>query len=204
MAEASLGFTYGLLGQPALSAENNKKAYELRDHASDREKFLIAATYETQVTGDLEKALKTCELWIQTYPREKQAHGILGAFVYPTLGKYDKGVDVARQLIELDPDFAIGYLQAAFNSQFAGRLEEAEKILQQAQQRKLEIPELLLQRYDLAFLKGDKAWMDREAALGEKEPGAEDMIVDRQAFVWEIGRASCRKRWEYWDSATTQ
>jgi serine/threonine protein kinase len=55
MAYASLGFTYGLLGQPALSAENNKKAYELRDRASDREKFFIAATYETQVTGDLER-----------------------------------------------------------------------------------------------------------------------------------------------------
>jgi serine/threonine protein kinase/tetratricopeptide (TPR) repeat protein len=184
MAYASLGFTYGLLGQPALSAENNRKAYELRERASDREKFFIAATYETQVTGDLEKALKTCELWIQTYPREKNAHGILGAFVYPTFGKYDKGVVVARQLVEVDPDFAIGYLQAAFNSQFAGRLEEAEKILQQAQQRKLEIPELLVQRYDVAFLKGDRAWMDRETALGEKEPGAEDMIADRQAFVW--------------------
>ena len=175
MAYASLGFTYGLLGQPALSAENNKKAYELRDRASDREKFYIAATYETQVTGDLEKALKICELWIQTYPREKEPHGILGAFVYPTFGQYDKGADVAKQLVELDPNFAVGYLQAAFNSQFAGHLEEAEKILQQAQQRKLEIPELLVQRYDLAFLKGDKNWMDREVALGEKEPGAEDM-----------------------------
>jgi len=41
-----------------------------------------------------------------------------------------------------------------------------------------------LQRYDVAFLKGDKAGMDREAALGEKAPGAEDMIADRQAFVW--------------------
>src|SRR5262249_39665473 len=184
MAYASLGFTYGLLGQPSLSAENNKKAYELRDRASDRERFFIAATYETQVTGDLEQALKTCELWMQTYPREKPPHGILGAFVYPTLGKYDKGVDVAKQLVELDPNFPVGYLQAAFNSQFAGRLEEAEKILQQAQQRKLEIPELLIQRYDLAFLKGDKAWMNREVALGEKEPGAEDMIADRQAFVW--------------------
>ena len=132
MAYASLGFTYGLLGQPALSAESNKKAYELRDRASDREKFFIVATYETQVTGDLEKALKTCELWIQTYPREKTPHGILGAFVYPTLGKYDKGADVAKQLVDLDPDFPIGYLQVAFNSQFAGRLQEAEKMLQRA------------------------------------------------------------------------
>jgi serine/threonine protein kinase/tetratricopeptide (TPR) repeat protein len=183
VAYASLGFTYGLLGQPALSAENNKKAYELRDRASDQEKFYIAATYETQVTGDLEKALKTCELWMQAYPRDRVPHGILGAFVYPTLGRYEKGVDVTRQFIELAPDFPVAYLQAAFNSQFAGRLDEAEKILQQGQQRKLEIPELLLQRYDLAFLKGDQAWMDREAALGEKESGAEDMIADRQAFV---------------------
>src|SRR5262245_44338875 len=127
MAYASLGFTYGLLVQPALSAENNKKAYELRDRASDRERFFIAATYETQVTGDLEKALKTCELWMQTYPREKTPNGILGAFVYPTLGRYDKGADIAKQFVELDPNFAVGYLQAAFNSQFAGRLEEAEK-----------------------------------------------------------------------------
>ena len=143
MAYASLGLTYGFLGQPALSAENNQKAYELRERASDREKFFIAATYETQVTGNLEKALKTCELWMQTYPREKPPHGILGALVYPTLGQYDNGVVVARQLVELDPDFSIGYLQAAFNTQFAGRLEEAETFLRQAQQRKLETPELL-------------------------------------------------------------
>ena len=129
-AYAGLGFTYGLLGEPALSAASNKKAYELRDRASDREKFFIAATYETQVTGDLEKALQTCELWVQTYPREKPAHGILGSFVYPTFGKYEKGIEVDKQLIEIDPDFAIGYLQLAFNTQFAGRVDEAESVLQ--------------------------------------------------------------------------
>ena len=59
MAYASLGFAYGLLGEPALAAENNRKAYELRDRASDREKFFIAATYDLQVTGNLEKALQT-------------------------------------------------------------------------------------------------------------------------------------------------
>ncbi len=106
MAYASLGFTYGLLGQPALSAESNKKAYELRDRASDREKFFITATYELQVTGNLEKALQTCELWLQTYPREKAPHGLLGAMLYPTFGQYEKGVEVARQLVEIDPDFS--------------------------------------------------------------------------------------------------
>ncbi len=169
---------------PRRSAESNRKAYELRDRASDREKFFITATYELQVTGNLERALQTCELWLQTYPREKVPHGLLGAMLYPTFGQYEKGVEVAKQLIEIDPDFSIGYLQLAFNNQFAGHLGEAENALQRASDRKLEIPELLIQRYDVAFLKGDQAGMDREVARGQKESGAEDMIADRQAFVW--------------------
>jgi eukaryotic-like serine/threonine-protein kinase len=184
MAYASLGFTYGLLGQPALAAESNTKAYELRDRVTDREKFFIAATYDLQVTGNLVRALETCELWLHTYPRDKNSHGLLSAFLYPAFGKYEKGAEVARQLVEIDPDFAIGYLQLAFNRQFAGDVGEAEKVLQRAADRKLEIPELLIQRYDVAFLKGDRGAMDREVALGQKESGAEDMIADRQAFVW--------------------
>ena len=183
VAYASLGFTYGLLGQIELSTESNKKAYELRDRASDREKFFITATYETQVTGDLEKALQTCELWLETYPRDKISHGILGSFLYPTFGKFDKGVEVARQLVDLDPDFAVGYLQLAFNTQFAGRPDEAGVILHRAAERKLEIPEIAVQRYDIAFLKADSAGMDREAALAQTQSPPNDLVYDRQAFV---------------------
>ena len=183
VAHASLGFVYGLLGQYELSAESNKKAYELRDRASDREKYFIAATYETQVIGDLETALQTCELWLQAYPRDKPPHGILGAFLYPTFGKYEKGVEVDKQMVELDPDFAVGYLQLAFNTQFAGRPDEAEEILRRAAERKLEIPEIAVQRYDIAFLKGDRAGMDREAALAQKQTPVDDLVYDRQAFV---------------------
>ena len=183
VAHASLGFSYGLLGQLALSAENNKKAYELRDRASDREKFFIAATYETQVTGNLEKALQTCELWLQAYPREKLPRGILGAYIYPMLGKYDKGVEVAKQLIELDPDFAIGYLQLAFNSKYFGDLGQAEKTLQRASDRNMEIPNLAVERYDLAFLNGDKAGMDRKGALAQAQSPPNDLVYDREAFV---------------------
>ena len=59
------------------SAESTSKAYQLRDRASDREKFFITATYDLQVTGNLEKAQQTCELWAQTYPRDANPHGFL-------------------------------------------------------------------------------------------------------------------------------
>jgi len=181
LAHAALGFTYGLLNQDALSAASNQRAYELRDRVSDREKFFIAATYDTHATGNLEKVLQTCELWMQAYPRDKFPRGILGAFVYPTLGKYEKAVEVTRQMVETDPDFAVAYLQLAFNTQFAGRVDEADKVLRRASERKLEIPELAVQRYDIAFLKSDRAGMDREAALAQS--AADDLVVDREGFV---------------------
>jgi tetratricopeptide (TPR) repeat protein len=153
----------------------------LRERASDREKFFITATYETQVTGNLEDARKTCELFVATYPRENSPRGILGAMVYPTFAQYEKGIEMAKQMVEIDPDFPVAYLQLAFNNQFAGHLDEAEKALLQASARKLEIPELAAQRYDLAFLKGDQAAMDREVMLAQSV--GDDLVLDRQGFV---------------------
>ena len=52
-----------------LSAESTTRAWRLREHASEREKFFISFTYDRQVTGNLEKAYRILELWSQTYPR---------------------------------------------------------------------------------------------------------------------------------------
>ena len=90
---------------------------------------------------------------------------------------------MARKTIELDPDFPVGYLQLAFNIQFLERLDEAEDALRRAAARKLEMPELAVQRYDIAFLKGDKAGMEREAARVRGKPAPDDLISGREGFV---------------------
>ena len=183
MAYASLGFTYGFMGEPTLSAENTTKAYELRERASEAEKFFITASYDLEVTGNLEKAQQTCEMWAQTYPRQWDPLTLLGGFVYPTIGKYEKGVEVAKKAIELDPDSPVGYLQLAFHQQYEGHLKEAGDALHRAAERKLEMPELLFQRYDLAFLRNDTAGMEQTVALAKGKSGAEDMISLREGFV---------------------
>jgi serine/threonine protein kinase/predicted Zn-dependent protease len=183
MAYASLGFTYGLMSEAALSAENNSKAWQLRDHASDPEKFFITISYHLQVTGNLEKAQESCELWTQTYPRETIPYTWLGAFIYPTFGRYEKGVEAAKKQIELDPEFPVGYLQLAFNNQFLGRLDEALNAIQRATARKLDLPDFVPQRYDIAFLKGDQAAMEREVSLAQGKPDVEDWISLRKGFV---------------------
>ena len=69
MAYASLGLAYSAVGESVLSAESTTRAWQLRDRVSDRERFFIDFTYDRQVTGNLEKAYQTLELWLQTYPR---------------------------------------------------------------------------------------------------------------------------------------
>src|SRR5208337_2297919 len=183
MAHALLGRMYGDIGESDLSAESTSKAYQLRDRASDREKLFITAAYDLQVTEDLEKAQETCEAWAQTYPRETAPHDFLAGIIYPVVGKYEQAVEEAKKAIELDPDFAITYHILACRYQNLDRLGEAENTLQRASERKLETPDLLLQRYDIAFLKGDQAGMEREAALGQGKSGTAEWISHHEGFV---------------------
>ncbi|MGA8309907.1 MAG: serine/threonine-protein kinase, partial [Terriglobales bacterium] len=183
MAHAWLGRMYGDIEEPALSAESTTIAYQLRDRVSDAEKFFVTGSYDLQVTGNLEKAQQTCESWAQTYPREWTPHAFLGGIIYPVAGNYEKAVEESKKAIELDPDRAIAYNRLASGYEYLDRLEEAENTLQRASERKLEIPDFLVQRYDIAFLKEDKAGMEREAAVGQGNAGAEAWISDHEAFV---------------------
>src|SRR5258708_18965818 len=142
----------------------------------------MTGSYASRVTGNLEKAQQTCELWAQIYPRDALPHDYLAA-IYPVLGKYDKGVEEGKKAIGLDPDFAFGYTLLARHYEFLDRLAEVENTLQRASERKLETPDFLVQRYDLAFLKGDQAGMERAVAPRHGKAGAEDRISVHEAFV---------------------
>jgi serine/threonine protein kinase/tetratricopeptide (TPR) repeat protein len=183
MAYAVLGNIYSGIGESVLSAESTRKAFELRDHASDREKFYITVNYDRQVTGNLEKAQRTCELWAQTYPRDAHAHGLLSGFVAQGSGKYVKSIEEARKAIGLDPDVTPAYANLASSYFYLGRVREAEAAIQRAFERKLEMPEFSVLRYYILFLEGDMAGMEREAALSQGKPGAEESIAHSQALV---------------------
>ncbi len=182
-AYASLGLTYGSMGETEAGTENIRKAYELRDRASDNEKFFITAYYDGRATGNQEKALQTCEAWAQAYPRESRPDSFLAGFIYPVLGEYEKAAEEAQKTIELAPDFGIGYVHVGYSSLSLNRLAEAEDAVRRASERKIEIPLLALVRYDVAFLRGDSGGMQREVAAARGKSGAEELISDHQAFA---------------------
>src|SRR5580698_5451498 len=132
MTHSFLGRIYGDIGEFVLSAESTARAYQLRDRASDREKFFITANYDLQVTGNLEKAEQTCALWAQAYPREARAHGFSASLVYLPTGRYEKSVEESRKAIELEPDLAISYAVLSLGYQYLERFEDAENTLDRA------------------------------------------------------------------------
>jgi eukaryotic-like serine/threonine-protein kinase len=183
MAHAWLGLVYGgRLGESDLAAESTAKAYQLRDRASDRERFFITASYHRRVTGNLDAARETCELWAQTYPREPIPHDYLNT-IYTTFGKYEQGVEEAKKAVSLAPDFGIGYALLAMHYTLLNRLGEAEQVLQEASRHKLNLPDFVVSEYDIAYLRGDQAGMQQAVARGKAEPIAENWVTNREALA---------------------
>ena len=186
MAYANLGLSYGGVGESVLSAQNVARAWQLRDRVSDRERFFIDFTYARQVTGNLEKAYQTLELWLQTYPRgnrDPHPQGLLGGLSAHGTGRFERAIDVSQKAIAADPDFLFGYDNLASGYFFMDRFEEAESVLRRATERKLEDPYLLIIRYNIAVLKGDQDQMDRVVILARGEPRAEHWMAHEEALA---------------------
>jgi len=180
MPYRAMASAYSNLNQVGRAAENARKAYELREKVSERERFSIEAFYYTIATGELEKAVQVYELWQQTYPRDYLPYGNL-AFVYDCLGNLEKSLEEARAALRLEPNSENSYGNLGNDYANLNRLDEAEAVYKQAQERKLESEGLLTIRYQLAFLKGDTTQMAQLAADAMGKPGTEGFLLASQA-----------------------
>jgi tetratricopeptide (TPR) repeat protein len=167
MAHAQLGTSYSIGGELVLGVRHTTRAFELRDRATDDEKFFITATYHRQVTGDLDQALQAFDLWAQTYPRTFDSYNLASGFVTKGQGRYERCVELAAKAEALDPQSPFGYLNAAACYMYLDRLDEAAEALQRAADRKVPGTDPTPWRFHLAFLRGDDAAMEREFARAQ-------------------------------------
>ena len=191
-AYAALGVEYGNLGQASLSAENIKKAYALRDRVSEHEKYRISALYYDGVTGELEQAIQVYELWAKSYPQDMVPRANLGA-IYNELGQFEKALAETQEASRLEPNAVSTYGNLAQNYLALNRPDDAKKAIDQAQGRKLEGDYLHWTIYQLAFLKGDAAAMERQVAWAAGKPGSEDQLLsfqsDTEAYFGRLVKA---------------
>jgi eukaryotic-like serine/threonine-protein kinase len=184
MAYAYLGRMYDGLGESETAAQNMAKAYELRDRVSDWENYFITFNYHRQVTRNLELARQTLESWTQKYPGDLDAHGLMSGFTSQGVGRYEKAVEEGQKAIELAPNFSIVYANIAWAYVYQNRLSEAEAVLRNASERKIEIIPFSLCRYFIAFLRSDPAAMEREMTQRQAKLDAQGWFEHQQALTF--------------------
>ena len=169
-----------------------RKAFALRNRASEREKFEISASYSQFVTSQAEDTIQICELWAQTYPRDFTPHRILG-FENGVLGRHERSAEEFQKAMELDPSQALPYAGLMFGYMALNRLADARTVYRKAQEHKVDFGHPTLRRYELAFLEGDKEMMTKLSVSLAGQPGFETLArlqeSQTEAYFGHLGRA---------------
>ena len=187
-AYAALGRAHQVRGEAAPTEEAIRKAYALRKRASERERLDITTVYYQFVTGQIDQAIQSCQLWKQTYPRDFVPHRILG-FEYATLGRWEESAEEFGAANHLDPSQYLPYAGLLTGFLALNRLADAHAIYQQTQARKLDSVELESLRYWLAFLEGDTGMMAKIAPSLMGQPDFEGTAADTEAYFGHLRQA---------------
>jgi len=179
MAYATLGVAYGNQLEGKQAEESIKKAFALKERASERERFYISAHYYDEVSGEVEKTIETYEQWRQTYSRDSVPWDNLG-LAYRSLGQYEKALAAASEAMRVDPKDTYAYANLARSYLSLNRLDEARAVAEQAAAQKLDSRGTHHILFSLAFLRGDQASMEREVS-GVKGTGHEPILLGAKA-----------------------
>jgi tetratricopeptide (TPR) repeat protein len=175
MAYLRLGASYQPLSELYRAAENTRKAYELRERTSESEKLAISSFYELVVTGDLDAARTSYQLWAQTYPHDEEPQANLWV-TYAFMGDYEKAHDAALQAVKINPGSSNNYANLMYSYQWLNQLEQAKAAVQESRANKLDSPWFPLILYNVNFLEHNTAAMESKAASMTGKPGIEDQM----------------------------
>jgi serine/threonine protein kinase/tetratricopeptide (TPR) repeat protein len=188
---AMVGDTYYDLGERDRASAYLIKAFQLREHTSEREQLKTAGEYFLIETRDLDKAAQTFQELAENYPKDVTAYLGLGA-AYSQLGQYQKAVEVLRRAVRLSPNDVATYDDLAGGFLAQQHLDEAREIIRDAQAQKLDESGLHQYLYALAFLSADFEAMEKQqqwfAGTLEENFGL-SLASDTEAYAGHLGKA---------------
>ncbi len=198
-AYSRLGTIYSNLGDRKLAAENQTKAFELRDRTSELEKLYITAHYY-DVTGELDKQIAAYELWKQTYPRHWTPWNNL-AVAYSQTGQPEKKLEEALGAMRLAPEHSLVYGNVADAYLDLNRFEEAKAVLKQAVDKKIDVPLIHVYMMQIAYLQGDSAETQRQVDWAKGKGDIGEMILTGQQSAVAAFRGQARQFRKLWQQS---
>ena len=130
MAYARLGVTYSTQGALAKSLEHMKKAYDLRERVTERERMYIESQYAS-FQFDLPKALESYKLFAATYPRDAAAWNNM-AIVYAEIGDFEQAATDFKKTWEIAKWDNVAAENAAGTLLQLDHIKEGERYLKEA------------------------------------------------------------------------
>jgi eukaryotic-like serine/threonine-protein kinase len=184
-----LAANYTGTNQPGLAAEAARKAFELRERVSEREKLLIADQYYSKETGELNKAIEALELCLQTYPRDQDARHNLG-YRYSLIGQHEKAIEEYSEALRLNPSLGITRTNLSLSFMRLNRFAEAKVMGEQVIEQKFDSVSVHRYLYHLAFIRGDTAAMRQQVDWASARP------VEYDHLNWQAGATAFSGQWQ--------
>ncbi len=181
MAYRGLSVEYFNLGQNEIALQYMRKAFELKDRASEREKLAIESDYY-QYSGQIDKAIASYNVYKQSYPRDSRPR-VNQSVVYMSTGQWDKCLQDALEAISLDANQYNPYDIAAYCYVASKRMDDAKAIVNQAQQRKIGGTAVHEDLFLIALAQGDSTTAAQEAAIAKASPQGEYDLIQRESGI---------------------
>jgi serine/threonine protein kinase/Flp pilus assembly protein TadD len=188
----ALGMGYLALLQMDAANENLRKAFELRQRVSERERLAIESNYYQNVTGETDRVIQTSVEWIRLYPSDSPPHSRLGVN-YLRSGQSEKAPQAFWEAQRLNPNAESVYVNLVAAYLILEKNDEAKAVLDLAKRRNLDSVGLRTNSYHLAFFEGDRTMMQKIFDAARGKPGYEDRLLalqaDTEAYYGHVAQA---------------
>ncbi|HTW57776.1 MAG TPA: protein kinase [Terriglobales bacterium] len=200
MAYARLGVTYSTQGALAKALEYMKKAYELREHVTERERMYIESSYEN-FQYDLPRALESYKLFAATYPRDAAAWNNM-AIVYVETGDYEQAAAGFEKTWEIANWDTVAALNAGATLMMLGRLSDGDGYMKVALAHGAE-NSVSYRTYVVMddFLSGHADWEDSVQWAASRPNG---FLVDATAASVNFYLGRMHQADQLWDQAANR
>jgi DNA-binding winged helix-turn-helix (wHTH) protein/predicted Zn-dependent protease len=170
MAYGEIGNQHYNLSEYGLAAQFYKKAFDLSDHVSAKEKLVIKGHYYAEGQEDLEQGIRVYELWAATYPHD-WVPWVNMANEYTQIGEYGPAISAGQHALQLEPDRTIVYSVLARAYKRANRFADANATGAEAIRRSKDGYGIHGTLYTVAWLQHDIAAQQRETKWCEEKGG---------------------------------
>jgi tetratricopeptide (TPR) repeat protein len=165
--------------------ENARRAYELRDRASELEQFDIDEFYYSTATEELGKAIEVLEMCSQIYPGKANLTNL--SLYYRDIGNHDKALEKQIETVQHHRNsLTLNNLAGCYVR--LGHFADARATLEEAISEGKENAEIHRTLYAIAFLEGDSEAMKRHSEWVEQHPDESGMSNIRRNVAYYHGR----------------